>query len=202
MIRACLFDIGNVLVSFDYARTFPQFAERTERTFDEIHAHLWAVSPELETGRISSADFISRGVDFIGGGITDAEFEEAFTGIFEPIQPVWDAVATVSAKVPAWLFSNTSELHERFLFQKYPAFASFHGGCFSWRLGSMKPDPAMYEQALTVLGLPAHEIAYIDDLPANIEIGRRFGFHCHQYDRMRHADLLHFLNGCGLGECG
>ncbi len=202
MIRACLFDIGNVLVTFDYARTFPLIAARTERMYEEVHAYLSTVITELETGRLSSEDFITRGVEFLGGGITGAEFEKAFTEIFEPIHPVWDAVRSVTAKVPAWLFSNTSELHERFLFQQFPEFAAFHGGCYSWRLGSMKPDRGMYEQALTVLGLPAEEIAYIDDLPANIETGRRFGFHCHQYDRTRHADLLRFLRDCGLGECG
>ena len=202
MIRACLFDIGNVLVTFDYTRTFPRFSVRTERTFEEIHAHLGAVVTELESGRMSSADFIARGVDFIGGGVSDAEFEDAFTGIFEPIQPVWDALETVTAKVPAWLFSNTSELHERFLFRQFPGFSAFRGGCYSWRLGTMKPDPGMYEHALASLGVPAEEIAYIDDLPANIETGRRFGFRCHQYDRTRHAELLQFLKEHGLSECG
>lgn len=198
MIRACLFDIGNVLVTFDYARTLTAIAARSARSYHEIHAHLAAVSGDLETGRLSSADFISRGVDFIGGGIRRTEFEEAFTGIFEPIDAVWQAVADVTAKVPAWLFSNTSELHETCLFRRYPGFAKFHGGFYSWRLGTMKPDPGMYEHALAALGLPAEEIACIDDLPANIETGRRFGFHCHQYDRARHADLVRFLTDCGL----
>ena len=88
-------------------------------------------------------------------------------------------------------------MHERFLLRQFPGFAGFRGGFYSGRLGTMKPDPGMYEHALAVLGLPAHEIAYIDDLPANIETGRRLGFHCHHYDRIRHADLERFLSDCG-----
>ncbi len=202
MIKACLFDIGNVLVTFDYARTFAPLSGQSARTYEEVYAHLAAVSTELETGRLSSVDFITRGVEFIGDGISRGEFEEAFTGIFEPIHEVWSVVQTVTTKVPAWLFSNTSELHERYLLRQYPAFASFRGGFYSWRLGFMKPGPEIYEHALAMLGLPAEEIAYFDDLPANIETGRRFGFHCHQYDRTRHADLLRFLSDCGLSNCG
>lgn len=202
MIRACLFDIGNVLVTFDYSRTFAGIALRSVRTYEEIHAHLAEVCDSLETGRLSSEDFITRGVEFIGGGVSREEFEEAFTGIFEPIQPVWKIVETVTEKVPAWLFSNTSELHEQWLLRQYPGFAGFRGGFFSWRLGVMKPDPGIYEHALAALGLPASEIAYIDDLPANIETGRRLGFHCHQYDRTRHGDLQKFLRDCGLSDCG
>ena len=202
MIQACLFDIGNVLVTFDYTRTFGPIALRTARTFEDIYAHLAASSADLETGRLSSADFIMRGVEFLGGGIGRVEFEQAFTGIFEPIPAVWRAVEAITAKVPAWLFSNTSELHEQWLLRQYPGFASFRGGFFSWRLGVMKPDTGIYEHALAVLGLPANEIAYIDDLPANIETGQRLGFHCHQYDRTRHGELLRFLSDCGLGDCG
>ena len=202
MIRACLFDIGNVLVTFDYSRTFADIARRSARTYAEIHTHLSEVCGSLETGRLSSADFITRGVEFIGGGLSRVEFEEAFTGIFEPIQPVWEIVERVTRKVPAWLFSNTSELHEQWLLGQYPGFASFRGGFFSWRLGVMKPDAGIYEHALGVLGLPANEIAYIDDLPANIETGQRLGFHCHQYDRTRHEGLQRFLSDCGLSDCG
>jgi putative hydrolase of the HAD superfamily len=198
MIQACLFDIGNVLVSFDYSRTFGKFVSRTPRTFDEIRLHLSEMTEELETGRLSTEDFISRATAFIGGDVSRAEFTEAFTRIFEPIQPVWDLVETVRAAVPVHLFSNTSELHELYLFQEYPGFSRFHGGFYSWRLGTMKPDAAIYEHALATLGLPAEAVAYIDDLPPNVETGRRLGFRTHQYDHTRHGELVEFLTGCGL----
>jgi putative hydrolase of the HAD superfamily len=123
---------------------------------------------------------------------------EAFTRIFDPIQPVWDIVDKVREQVPVHLFSNTSELHELHLFQEFPAFSRFHGGFYSWRLGSMKPSPEFYHTALATLGLPAEEVAYIDDLTPNIETGKRLGFRCHQYDKARHPALLQFLEECGL----
>ena len=196
--QACLFDIGNVLVTFDYARTFPMLAARTPRTFAEVLDHLSAMSGALETGRLSSEEFIARALDFLGGGVTRAEFLASFEGIFELIEPVWELVKTIRRRVPVYLFSNTSELHEACLFRQFPQFAGFDGGFYSWRLGTMKPEPGMYETALSTLGLRPEEIAYVDDLPANIATGRRLGFQCHQYDRTRHAALPAFLQDCGL----
>jgi FMN phosphatase YigB (HAD superfamily) len=198
MIKACLFDIGNVLVSFDFLRTFGRFSGRSPRSIEEIRVHLSKMTGELETGRLSSEAFIGRAVEFIGGSVSPAEFLAAFNEIFEPIQPVWDVLESVRAAVPVYLFSNTSELHERYLFQQFPVFSRFHGGFYSWRAGSMKPNGAFYEHALTTLGLPAEEVAYIDDLPANIETGKRLGLHCHQYDRTQHRKLITFLEGLGL----
>jgi FMN phosphatase YigB (HAD superfamily) len=198
MIKACLIDIGNVLVSFDYARTFPRLAPRMPRSLEEIRVHLSEVIEELETGRLSSDAFVARAMAFIGGGVSREEFLRAFTEIFEPIEPVWEAVEIIRDAVPVHLFSNTSELHERHLFATFPGFSRFHGGFYSWRLGLMKPHAGIYENALRALDLPAKEIAYIDDLSDNIETGRRLGFNCHQYDRDRHEDLLRFLGECGL----
>lgn len=197
-IQACLFDIGNVLVTFDYTRTFPALAGRTVRNYHEIHSHLSGMTNELETGRLPADQFIALAMEFIGGGVTRDEFLTAFTEIFAPILPVWEMLQTVRRRVPMHLFSNTSELHETYLLRRYPDFSWFAGGFFSWRLGVMKPDRAMYEAAMEALGVPAEQIAYVDDLPANIETGRALGMQCHLFDRTNPEALRVFLTEMGL----
>lgn len=197
-IHACLFDIGNVLVTFDYVRTFPALAGRTARTYDEIHRHLAGMTTELETGRLPAEQFIAAALDFIGGGVTRDEFLTAFTEIFAPIPPVWEMLQSVRRRAPMHLFSNTSELHETYLLRRYPDFSWFSGGFFSWRLGVMKPDRAIYETALNALRLPAEQIVYVDDLPANIETGRAMGMQCHLFDRTSPEALRAFLEEAGL----
>lgn len=198
MIQACLFDIGNVLVSFDYARAFQRLAARTRRTAGEWQAHLQEAGGELETGRLSSGDFVSRAVAFSGSEVSGEDFLQAFSDIFERNEPVWGVMEALRKVIPVHLFSNTSEIHEKWLFGMWPDFHRFHGGFFSWRLGTMKPDDGMYEQAAHGLGVPASSIAYIDDLPANIRTGQRFGFRSHQYDLRDHGALLRFLESGGL----
>jgi FMN phosphatase YigB (HAD superfamily) len=202
MIEACLFDIGNVLVSFDYARTFGPIAARTSRTYDEIRRHMAQACPALETGRLSSEAFVAAAIEFIGGGVSSDDFLTAYTGIFDPILPVWQLVEAIRESVPVYLFSNTSEIHETCLFRQFPEFSRFHGGYFSWRLGCMKPDAGIYEHACASLGLPPQSIAYVDDLAPNIEAGRRFGFRCHRYERTHHGELLEFFRQYGLASGG
>ena len=41
--------------------------------------------------------------------------------------------------------------------------------------GVFKPTPAAYADGIDAMGLPAEEIVYLDDMPWNIEAGRRAG---------------------------
>src|SRR5262245_14986090 len=102
-IQACLFDIGNVLVTFDYTRTFPALAPQTTRTYEQIYAHLASLSTDLETGRLSSDDFIARALAYMGGTVTRSAFLTAFSEIFEPIAPVWRILESIRHRVPLYL---------------------------------------------------------------------------------------------------
>ena len=197
-IQACLIDIGNVLVTFDYQLTFRALADRSTHSYEQIQAHLSSHAEELETGRLSTAGFIQSAIGFIGGGVTEGEFRTAFTEIFTPLAPVWEMLAEVRRKAPLYLFSNTSELHETWLTGKYPEFSLFDGGFFSWRLGVMKPHEPFYQAALDSLNLAAEDIAYVDDLPPNIATGQRLGMNCHLFDHRRPEALREFFGSRGL----
>jgi len=41
--------------------------------------------------------------------------------------------------------------------------------------GVMKPDPRAFRQGAEALGLPAEQIVFLDDMPWNVEAGRRAG---------------------------
>jgi len=54
----------------------------------------------------------------------------------------------------------------------YDYFQSFTLSC---ALGVFKPDPKMYEHALSGLGLPPEETLFVDDWPENLEGAERLG---------------------------
>jgi putative hydrolase of the HAD superfamily len=51
--------------------------------------------------------------------------------------------------------------------------------------GVLKPDPGAYALAVEAIGLPAEEVVYLDDLPANVAGGRAAGL---QAIEVLHAD--------------
>lgn len=46
---------------------------------------------------------------------------------------------------------------------------------YSYQLGVFKPDPRMYQDALSKMALPAEETLFVDDLPKNLEAARAQG---------------------------
>jgi putative hydrolase of the HAD superfamily len=200
MIKAFLFDIGNVLVRFDYGRVFRAVEKYAGAgRVAEVEREIRAMGQEMECGVVSADEFVARSVELIGGGMGAAEFRAAFNDIFWVNEPMLAVVDRLVGRVPLYLFSNTSELHERYLFERYEVFGRFQGGFYSWSAGCMKPDEAFYRKALDELGLEPGEIAYIDDLPDNIATGRRLGLVSHAYDPERHETLEAFLAGLEAG---
>lgn len=57
----------------------------------------------------------------------------------------------------------------------------FDGAFFSCRLGVAKPDPAFYAAATKGIGVKPDEILFLDDLAANVEAARAFGWRAEQH---------------------
>lgn len=64
------------------------------------------------------------------------------------------------------------------------------GAYWSSRMGAMKPDRAFFEHIVADLGLPPHEIGFVDDVPANVEAARAVGIRAVRHDPMSGAQGL------------
>ena len=140
-----VFDLGKVLVDYDYSIASRRILRRSRLTDAELQ-HLLCTSPLLrqyETGAISTAQFhagvcAASGYD---GGLE--EFGAAFADIFTEIGPMTALHAALrAAGIPTWIFSNTNELAERHIRARFPFFSNFDGYVLSYEHGAMKPDPA------------------------------------------------------------
>lgn len=190
MIKAFLFDIGNVLVKFDHAPAVAKIQLHSDASAEEIRNVVTDLIEPLETGHISTEEFLEKamaGVRYTGA---QADFANAYVDIFELNEPMWDLVAQLAPKYPIHFFSNTSELHLAHLEEKYPQMSLFTGGFFSMRVGAMKPQDKIYQVALDELKVAPGDIFYIDDLQANIAAGQRHGFQTHRYLWQQHEALL------------
>lgn len=198
MIEAILFDIGNVLLRFDFNLAAQALAAHSRLPAPEIRAVLDDLHTPHESGGISSDEFIVEAMKRMGCAAPKEVFLEAFTGIFTPNEPMWEFDRALRGKVRRVLFSNTSRIHQEHVFAFYPEFQTMDGGVYSWTAKCMKPDEGIYLQALALLNLPPERVAYIDDLLPNIETGRRLGLRCLHYHPDRHAEFLREAAALGL----
>ncbi len=189
MSRAFLFDIGNVILRFDFRPAANRLAGQSDMTSDQVLHRLADFKSALESGAISDADFITQSINSIGFRGTRDEFAEIWSDIFTENTPMISLVEQLAEKHPLYLFSNTSGLHKDWFMKRFEVFARFKGGIFSHEVLCMKPDPAFYEQAVSQFGLDPAITFYIDDLPENISAGEQSGFVCHHYAPEQHAAL-------------
>ena len=169
--KVVLFDLGKVLVDFDYAIAVRRIAARGRLTAEELGRFLMS-APLLfryELGRLTSEEFYKEICAVTGFCGQFDEFSLAFGDIFVPIQPMVELHALLRRQgTPTFILSNTNDLAVRHVRRTYPFFANFQGYVLSYEHGVMKPEARIYEIAESLCGHNGPEILYIDDRPENI----------------------------------
>lgn len=173
------FDLGKVLVDFDYAIAARRVAAQSTRPPENLHAFLSA-SPALaqyETGLLTRQEFFAQVREATGFAGTIAEFGEMFANIFSAIPPMIELHAGLRARgFKTYIFSNTNDLAVEHIRRCFPFFSNFDGYVFSFEVKSMKPDALIYQALEVMAGKRGAEICYIDDRPENIAAGAARGW--------------------------
>ena len=169
--KVVIFDLGKVLVDFDYAIAVRRIAARGRITAEELGRFITAAPLLLryEMGFLTSEEFYREVCSETGYCGDLEEFSLAFGDIFEPIEPMVKLHASLKQRgIPTFILSNTNELAVRHIRRSYPFFDQFDGYILSYEHGTMKPEAKIYQVAEKVCGRAAAEILYIDDRPENI----------------------------------
>jgi putative hydrolase of the HAD superfamily len=177
-IRAAVFDVGMVLLRFDFSRTTRRLAPRCSVPVERMAAAVWegGLVDEYDRGRITCRAFAAeaaRRIAFLG---TPSELLDAWSDIFEPNPAMFERVRRWKARgLPLFLLSNTCEAHVRFFTGRWDVFREFAGAVYSCRVGALKPEPAIYRALLEGHGVDPSSAVFIDDRAENIAAARRLG---------------------------
>ena len=184
MSYTLLFDIGHVIVSFDFNISARKIAPFSAVPENEILPRIETMTRDLESGKITSDQFLDGSIEEIGYSGDRDFLIDSFQDVFELNQPIVDLIeAEHKHGTRLLLLSNTNGIHLPFLFSKYPVFGLFEGGVFSHEAKSMKPDPEIYENVISQFNLIPEKTIYIDDLEANCAAGKEHGLVSIQYTR-------------------
>ena len=196
---ALLFDIGNVLLRFDFHLALRSLAAQSDASDPvEVLSRIELVKFALEDGQIDRAGFVRGVFDVLRYRGTEAEFIAAWEDIFAPNEPMLALVEQLHGRFPLYLLSNTSDIHVDYIFRRYPVFQRFSGAVYSYKVKASKPDPTIYRIACAQLGIEPATTFFIDDLLPNIETARALGFRTHHYHHDRHDALLAEMRAIGV----
>ena len=192
-----IFDIGNVLVDFDFQVLLKQIAadsgtpveQPTERDLEMHHA--------VEEGVISDQEF----VDFLNQS-------KGLSWTVDTLIGVWQKMFTVNPTgygmfreaiargLPVYTLSNIAEHHIDAIERNWPGFFDGATGLFlSYQVGARKPNAEIYRRMLDDLGVKGEQCLFLDDLERNIEAARAAGIQAHQFIPANHAAIRKAVRG-------
>ena len=176
---AIIFDLGKVLVDFDYSRAAGKIAARSRKAPADLHAFLGS-SPllvEYESGRLTRQAFYDAIRHAIGFADGVAEFGAHFADLFTEMPGTIALHQELRQRgYQTYIFSNTNDLAIEHVRRNFPFFANFNGYILSYEVGGLKPHPEIYQAMEAMTGKRGPDLVYIDDRPENIETGLARGW--------------------------
>lgn len=197
--KAILFDLGNVLLPIDLSLTYEAFSIFSSLSSAEIASavveqQLWV---PYEAGKQNDTQFRNFLRGHLDLTISDADFDNAFSALLLDFHAgVYEWIASLKSQFHLVLLSNTSAIHaERFTKvalgpEGQNLFSLFHQVYYSFEMGLVKPDTAIYQQVLNEQGFSPEEVLFFDDNVANINSASSMGIKSYLVDPSRNFSQI------------
>ncbi|HWG02817.1 MAG TPA: HAD-IA family hydrolase [Trebonia sp.] len=172
-IRACLVDVYETLVAYDFvahSRALAELAGASHGAWRRAHVE---VVKDFDRGALSVAQAITRvlgacdvhpDAELVARlARADSEYMTARCGLYDDAVPFLRELRARGIKIA--LVSNCSA-NTRPLLTALGLIELADETILSCEVGHAKPDPEIYLRALGALGVAAEEAAFVDDQPA------------------------------------
>jgi glucose-1-phosphatase len=179
-----IFDLGRVLVDYDFSLVVKFLCKHTSAGEPEVHDYFRQTPAwdAFERGRLTPEEFFQR-----------IQKDLKLTHLsFEAFQPVWNEIFTEkkdTLKILARLrgryrlamLSNVNQLHWEHIVKQHEFMGWFDHLVASYAVGYRKPEAEIYQHTLRVAGIPAEKAVFTDDIMAHITAAQQLGIRAHQF---------------------
>jgi FMN phosphatase YigB (HAD superfamily) len=197
-IEALIFDIGNVLVPFDWQPFRNRLQAGCSNLTIDAEREFRQLIVRFDLGEMSGEMFSRLAIPMIGFQGDEREFTSIWNGIFGSNPRMERSILALKDRFPLFLLSNTSDLHLAYLTQNYAVLQHFADGVFSFRARCAKPDRKIFETAIHQFGLKPENTIYVDDLAPNVRSALDIGLKAIRYDLTDHAEFERQLAEHGI----
>ncbi|MGB3148624.1 MAG: HAD family phosphatase [Paracoccaceae bacterium] len=196
--RAVIFDVGNVLVSWQPERFFDTIMDPADRVrmFAEVDLH--GMNDEIDSGALFRETVYDWAERYPEWSAMIRLWYDRWTDIASPLidhsLQLKDALR--ARGIPVFALTNFGRYTFEYALPKLPFLQDFDRHYISGRMGVIKPDPRIYEMVEADCGIPPEALLFTDDRLENIQVAEGRGWQVHLFDGP--AGLAARLVDCGL----
>ena len=178
MHNAILFDLGKVLIRFDFRRGYQALEGLCPYAAADIPKRLAGTGlvERFETGLIEPRDFVEEMRHRLDLQVDYDQFSAIWSSIFTEVLIPSEMLERLARRYRLVLVSNTNALHFESIRVAYAdLLRHFHSLVLSYEVRAMKPADGIYQAAIGRAGCRPEECFYTDDIVAYVEAARRLG---------------------------
>ena len=178
MHKAILFDLGKVLIDFDFRRGYQALEGLCPYAAEEIPRRLAGTGlvERFETGLVEPRDFVDQMRRILDLKVDFDQFRAIWSSIFTDILIPESMLERLGRRYRLVLVSNTNALHFEMIRQTYGhLLRHFDDLVLSFEVHAMKPRPEIFQAAVERAGCRPEECFYTDDIASYIEAATRMG---------------------------
>ena len=195
---AIVFDLGQVLVSFDYksfVEKVNQHKEGLGEQFIELYKKNYHIHRNFEKGEMSEKDFITQMLTYLEHKIDGETFCRYWSDIFSFNKNVIALLPELKKNYKLYLVSNTNSIHKKYGYENYEFLKMFDKIFLSHEVGFIKPEEGIYRAVEKVSGFPPEEHIFIDDILEYVDAAKNIGWDGVQF--IGYEDLFKKLEDTG-----
>jgi putative hydrolase of the HAD superfamily len=191
MIKTIIFDLGKVIVPFDFRRGYERLSPLCSLPPEQIPERLRNTDlvTRFETGRIEPREFVREFGTALGYEADYDQFCDIWNCVFaaETLIPE-SLVEALHKRYRIVLLSNTNAIHFEMIERKYPILRHFDAFVLSYRVGAMKPSRRIYDEAVRQAQCEPGECFFTDDIPDYVEGAKAAGIDAVQFENAQQIE--------------
>jgi len=199
MIKAIVFDLGNVLIPFDYSGLISKLNELKEglgERFTQLYKTNYHVHRNFEKGLMNENSFLEIMLDWTEGVLSKYEFCRYYSEIFTENKSLTKLLPALKKNYKLILLSNTNSIHKKYGWDKFKFLKYFDKLILSHEVGAVKPEPMIYKAVMNFTKLPPECHLFIDDIKEYVEASKKIGWKAIQFKGT--PDLLKEFKEIGI----
>lgn len=183
-IKNIVFDLGGVIITLNHGEAVKRFkslgVESADKLLDPYHQKGSFLA--FEEGRISRETFYEEINKLAQKPITDNDIDWALYGFFDGVPAgKLEILEELRKQYKLYLLSNTNPIAVEWcqtpeLWGREKTLKDYFDKVYlSYEIGASKPSKAIFEYLFADSGILPEETLFIDDGPANVQMGNELG---------------------------